>query len=105
MTTTVVPLCSTYTRNKNDKLSQPPIAVTATIGLSPTTIAITVSSCTPRSSAVLPVIQFNCAFVSIFLNQPHESIFASSASLSKGPLFRVLFTIPSLPSWNSQNQC
>jgi hypothetical protein len=59
ITTTVVPLCSVYAGNMNNKLFPPPISITTTTGLSPATIAAIASSCTLRNWAVLPIIRCN----------------------------------------------
>jgi hypothetical protein len=57
--TTVVPPYSAYASNINNKLFPPSISITATTGLSPTTIAATASFCTLQNSAVLPIICYN----------------------------------------------
>jgi hypothetical protein len=58
-TTIVIPPCSAYTSNINNKLFPPSISITATTGLSSTTIAATASICTPQNLAILPIIRYN----------------------------------------------
>jgi hypothetical protein len=43
----------------------------------------------------LLIIRFNYTVVSIFLNRPHQSILASSASRSNGARFRFLLLLTS----------
>jgi hypothetical protein len=59
ITTTVIPPCSAYASNINNKLFPSSVSITATTGLSPTTIAATASFYTLRNSAVLPIIRYN----------------------------------------------
>jgi hypothetical protein len=57
--TIVVPPCSAYASNINNKLFPLSISIIATIGLSPTTIAAIASFCTLRNLAVLLIIRCN----------------------------------------------
>jgi hypothetical protein len=90
ITTTVVPPCSAHAGNINNKLFPAPVGITVTTGLSPAVMAWIPSSWTPRNAASFPIIRFNWALASIFLNRTYRSIRASSASLSNGARFRFL---------------
>jgi hypothetical protein len=57
--TTVVLPCLAYASNINNKLFSPPISITATTGLSSTTIAAIASIYTLRNLAILPIIYCN----------------------------------------------
>jgi hypothetical protein len=106
MTTMVVLPYSAHAGNMNNKLFPPLVGITAMIGLSPAIIAAMAACCTLRNSAILLIIRFNCAVVSIFLNRPYQSIRASSASLSNGALFRFLLVVSSFSLLqNPKNRC
>ncbi|KAF5846629.1 hypothetical protein GGP41_004637 [Bipolaris sorokiniana] len=71
----------------SNKLLPPPVAIAATIGLSPATIAVMASCCTPRNLAVWL----------IFCNRPHLSILVSSASLFTVQCLTLGFIPPASP--------
>ena len=104
-TTTVVPPCSAHAGNMNNKLLPAPVGITDTTGLLPATMAWMASLCTPRNSAVLPIICCSWASTSIFLSRAHRLALAWSASHSNGARLRFLELSSSPSIWKPKNRC